>query len=747
MSSDDAMNDVSDLDGASDIDSLASTVESEGASEYVVEDIMAEREILAEPDSEDSDDEGEGEYVTQYLVKWLDYPAHRYTWEPKEQFNSEETLRSWELKKEEIAAGKIKPFSVKKWENHCLAVQKKTQKRKEARRREREQRAQQKNNPLAPREDSDSDTAPDNHLDQTSPAPQPVSRSLSMNSDASLCLFVREKVPLAPAREAPCQLPERQESQGIATPNAQVTTREASQPILAHATTDSSHGQKPSVSKPPARPKNAHIERPSFSEFGVPNEKKVAPQPRWIERGPPLSEAIGLLKPSEYAARTNMGDNTPAMLLSMDSPESCQATDQLAGELQESITGAPGASSGDTDMPPPAPHTLNGRSTFASSTLHTVSHSESKIGSGVCSPGRTRPTHSLNDSTEVPPGPTPLQPTAISNSPPIASIPTPTQSRAFTRPGKPPGVRTSLGSRGPFTLDSPVQSADLYRPLEHPRRSPFSRQSPPSGRESPPSRNRYPRPRQFSPRPPSSPCRRASSPRRRSPPHWSSPPRRSPRRGSPSWRRSPHRRSHSSEHSPPSRRPSPSRRQSSPWRPSKTSFSRGGDSWRPESPPSNYPPSIASKDAGPANLQDRSIPNNRPIPSTGHRTRTTIQSGIIDEPAREAIAKAGIARMPVRKLPRGRPGVRTIPDGYWWDNFQNELLIHLYFGPEKKFIGPLRLCGLDWSVKKILMKEGKRPGSNSYEVWFEHLFTLEEFQRLCIPHVSFDFENLFVTYR
>lgn len=103
--------------------------------------------------------------------------------------------------------------------------------------------------------------------------------------------------------------------------------------------------------------------------------------------------------------------------------------------------------------------------------------------------------------------------------------------------------------------------------------------------------------------------------------------------------------------------------------------------------------------------------------------------------------------MPVRKLPRGRPGVRTIPDGYWWDNFQNELLIHLYFGPEKKFIGPLRLCGLDWSVKKILMKEGKRPGSNSYEVWFEHLFTLEEFQRLCIPHVSFDFENLFVTYR
>lgn len=72
--------------------------------------------------------------------------------------------------------------------------------------------------------------------------------------------------------------------------------------------------------------------------------------------------------------------------------------------------------------------------------------------------------------------------------------------------------------------------------------------------------------------------------------------------------------------------------------------------------------------------------------------------------------------------------------------------MHVYFGPQKNAIGPLRLCGLDRSVKRTLIQEGKRRDSNSYEVWFEHLCTFEEFQRLCIPRVSFDFQNLFVTY-
>lgn len=114
---------------------------------------------------------------------------------------------------------------------------------------------------------------------------------------------------------------------------------------------------------------------------------------------------------------------------------------------------------------------------------------------------------------------------------------------------------------------------------------------------------------------------------------------------------------------------------------------------------------------------------------------------IASESSAEALAK--IARMPVREIPnipRGLGGVMLAGD-YWWDNSQEEALIHVYFGPEKRYVGPLRLCGIHWPVKRDLILSGKTRGSNRLDVWFRYLCTAAEFERLHTPSVSFNSDH------
>ena len=98
----------------------------------------------------------------------------------------------------------------------------------------------------------------------------------------------------------------------------------------------------------------------------------------------------------------------------------------------------------------------------------------------------------------------------------------------------------------------------------------------------------------------------------------------------------------------------------------------------------------------------------------------------------EARTAALVARMPVRE-PEG-PVYKM--GKYWWDNSRNEILLHVHHGPEKKEIGPLRLCGLSPKVKKDLLFGGKQVGVARFDAWFKDVCTLEEFNKLRDPNVS-----------
>lgn len=107
----------------SDVDddiSLTSTVPSEGASEYEVASILAERE-------------GSGD-ATEYLVHWDNYGIESSTWEPVDSFNDPDvTLADWEDKKRAIAQGKRQGFDVPAFEKHVRKLEQASADRKRKR--------------------------------------------------------------------------------------------------------------------------------------------------------------------------------------------------------------------------------------------------------------------------------------------------------------------------------------------------------------------------------------------------------------------------------------------------------------------------------------------------------------------------------------------------------------------------------------------------------------------------------------
>ena len=73
---------------------------------------------------------------------------------------------------------------------------------------------------------------------------------------------------------------------------------------------------------------------------------------------------------------------------------------------------------------------------------------------------------------------------------------------------------------------------------------------------------------------------------------------------------------------------------------------------------------------------------------------------------------------------------RRVRDDNLQSRFWNfgEIFCYMYFGPDKKSIGPVRLCGLENVTRsKILMsKQGRR-----IEIWFQDTCTLDEYRDLC----------------
>ncbi|OGM45684.1 Chromo domain protein Chp1p [Aspergillus bombycis] len=82
-------------------------------------------------------------------------------------------------------------------------------------------------------------------------------------------------------------------------------------------------------------------------------------------------------------------------------------------------------------------------------------------------------------------------------------------------------------------------------------------------------------------------------------------------------------------------------------------------------------------------------------------------------------------------LPRRRPG----PEAKWIKGergsyFVNprELLCSLYYGPDKREIGEVRMCGLD-NIRRSRFLRTKK--GHALEIWFQHLCNLTDYNNLC----------------
>ncbi|KAJ5727596.1 hypothetical protein N7493_005416 [Penicillium malachiteum] len=91
--------------------------------------------------------------------------------------------------------------------------------------------------------------------------------------------------------------------------------------------------------------------------------------------------------------------------------------------------------------------------------------------------------------------------------------------------------------------------------------------------------------------------------------------------------------------------------------------------------------------------------------------------------------KECIARMPVGVPSEHATFTRT---GLFFN--PNDVLIHVYFGTYKEYIGPARIVGLPRAVKMELLQTGlKSSDTNQLELWFKELHTMEELQALVDP--------------
>lgn len=699
----------------SEPDSLASTAESEPQEEYEVEAILAENEERGE-----------------YLVKWAGYPHHRATWEGPESFdNLDETMEDWKQAKREIAQGLRSQFNVRQWQREQNRLAREKEARQRTRKIKRAHRARRKvarlNRPdpnlaatlfgddqgsfnsavhssATRRSSPEQDMSPEGNFDEKGVSGE---RGLSLNpgiedavdrlvestlsrrspsvtsvkSDIS-ALFVSE-VETPPLNDPKKRRSLKHRDTALFGPS------DPEQSAIQDEEAETHELQQRLRQQHPRRARQSQSEKQQGNEqHNV--ERLQRPQPPQLQQPPqPLfQQEPGQQKPTKERRR---------------SPHHEKPLQQQAQSthLPSKPKSAPAPPPPTQSVPAPAPSTFGvapkptqtarpRRSRWAErepnvTELELRKPSQYRArGEGADSAAFSMLRPSAESQPLSDPGNTPEEPSAmisssataeplsVSNEPSIPFAPKSFLARATTdrSSGMSPSslARPRVGNPGaPEAERSHMPSSSLIRDVV-----PVPR----TGGDS--YRPIYPRERSASPD--------IDYSRRRSGPHAMS-----YRHRNASWSRS-----RSRSRSPPPeliRSPDTSRR--SPYRNRRgTPYPRSPSShadFHPQQPRRTLPPILAR------------------LPPT----------------KAELSAQDYIARMPIGTYREGE-GVKT-QSGYFW-NF-GEVLAHVYFGPERDFVGVFRICGMNDKIKEDLLAS-KMPG-NTFNMWFNEVCTKSHYDRLC----------------
>lgn len=673
-----------------DVDPLASTESSDLDKEYEVD------ECLAEKTSKNG--------RKRYLLKWTGYPIHRATWEPPSLFvHMEEEMLRWQERKRKIAAGLEQPFDVQAWERDVEQWKQETQSRKEARRQKRAKRdGQNKGEDLGPpashaqstsRESSPDvplmqmsrESSPDIPLIRTTASKGVTSRkshhrSLSISSDVS-SLFVSTDDPqlkrLISKGKPPTSTPATalQGSSSLGPTRVQLEPPSSSTSARTVSGTPGSPGPQPSQALVSASENSQRIQP---SELHIPQPADSAEKFHLLPEDPKTA----ISKPDKVSK--------PGLSRSTDQKASTGTEPSREAQSQQ-----PHASSGRTSKQSAlgplytafASNKISHREPDISQLdLRKPSEFPARTAAGVPVPFAAmtssdtfqRTSHSVAKATSAT-DPSGSQSAASSGKPRTGSSETRDPPRALqAAEADRPGRSRSPSPRSPLGGDS-------YRPGD-------SRQSPPPRRPDPRGRSPKSRRRSLGGRS-KSPDRRSRSPDRRRLPV-------SRRRSSDCPRAADTYRPTAPSPFVTVTRPKP--------RPPVPSTST-----RPSPPPAAPPPAAmahahAESNSNLVSENTLELPNNSP--SLPHEPPISM--------------KDKINRMPIGQP---GPGARFLTGGYFVN--PGEVLAHVYFGAERRFVGAVRLCGLSPTTKQDLLA-GKGRGSR-FEMWFEHSCTKAQYDALC----------------
>ena len=168
-----------------------------------------------------------------------------------------------------------------------------------------------------------------------------------------------------------------------------------------------------------------------------------------------------------------------------------------------------------------------------------------------------------------------------------------------------------------------------------------------------------------------------------------------------------------------------------------TDTSPQADIWRPEPlqsrvswGPDRPPQSDSWRPSPPISSGSRALPPNNaerpPSPTLGHSTG----------PVRPADQSFEIRDEDIPPLPPRRPVTikgatnRRARDDNSQYRFWNagEVYVHMYIGPVKTYMGPMRLCGLNGSTTNRMLQS---KSDKKLDIWFQEVYTSEEYRNLC----------------